>query len=218
MNRAARVAGAAYLISFVTVVAVEFGIQARLMVPGNSAQTAHNILAHQSLFRVGIAGDLVYCAGVFVLLTALYVILEPVNRGIALLAALFRFVYTSMWLLATTNLFNALRILRTTDLQPFAPLYLGARSDLYYVGLLFGALASTLCAWLWLKSSYIPKGFAAFGVIASAWCVACTFVFILFPAFARVVNLWWFDMPMALFEIALSVWLLIKGLPKKVTP
>jgi uncharacterized protein DUF4386 len=217
MNKAARIAGAAYLISFVTVVAVEFGIQARLVTPGNPAQTAQNILAHQSLFRIGIAGDLIYCTGVFVLLIALYVILEPVNRGVALVAALFRFVYTSMWLLATTKLFDALRVVRSSDLQPFARLYLGARSDLYYVGLFFGAVASTLFAWLWLKSNYIPKGFAAFGVIASAWCVLCTCIFILVPAFANVVNLWWFDTPMGLFEIALSFWLLIKGLPGEVT-
>jgi hypothetical protein len=29
------------------------------------------------------------------------------------------------------------------------------KSDYYYVGLLFGALASTVCGYLWLKSRYI---------------------------------------------------------------
>jgi uncharacterized protein DUF4386 len=77
---AAKVAGFAYLITFASVVYVNFGIHDRLIVE-NNAETAQNILAHERLFRIGIVGDLVYCAGVVVLLTALYVILRPVNRG-----------------------------------------------------------------------------------------------------------------------------------------
>ena len=91
-------------------------------------------------------------------------------------------------------------------------LHLGARFDYYYVGLLFGALASTVCGYLWFKSRYIPRALAAFGVISSAFCVACTFVFYIFPGFDKIVNLWWFDTPMGLFDIALSFWLLFKGL------
>jgi hypothetical protein len=95
---AARVAGFAYLITFATVVYVNFGIHDRLIVENNDAETARNILAHERLFRVGIAGDLVYCAGIVVLLTAVYVILKPVNRGLALLAAFWRLVWVLMWL------------------------------------------------------------------------------------------------------------------------
>jgi hypothetical protein len=65
---------------------------------------------------------------------------------------------------------------------------------------------------LWFKSNYIPRALAAFGVISSAWCAACTLVFYIFPHFTKVVNLWWFDSPMAIFEIALSFWLLFKGI------
>jgi hypothetical protein len=52
---AARIAGLAFPISFVIVVAVNFGIFARLIVSGNPAETARNILAHETLFRIGIA-------------------------------------------------------------------------------------------------------------------------------------------------------------------
>jgi hypothetical protein len=51
-----------------------------------------------------------------------------------------------------------------------------------------------------------------FGVIASAWCVFCAFVFLIFPNFNKIVNDYIFDSPMALFELAVSVWLLVKGL------
>jgi hypothetical protein len=73
-------------------------------------------------------------------------------------------------------------------------------------------LAATVCAWLWLKSNYIPKGLAIFGVISSAWCVLCAFVFLIFPNFNKIVNDYIFDTPMAIFEFVVSVWLLVKGL------
>ena len=155
------------------------------------------------------------------LLTALYVILKPVNRGLALLAALWRFVWVLMWLQMTLNLFDALRLLRGADylravevgqMQAMAKLYLSNSFDYYYVGLLFGPLASTVCGYLWFKSRYIPRALAAFGVISSAFCVACTVVFYIFPNFDKIVNLSWFDIPMGIFDIALSFWLLFKGL------
>jgi hypothetical protein len=219
-RKAARVAAIACLISFVTVVAVNFGIFARLIIGGNPAESARNILAHETLFRIGIAGDVVYCVGVVVLLTALYVILKPVSQNLALLAAFGRLVQGFTWLLVTLNLFTALRLLSDADyarafgpdqLRALARLYLSG-SDAYYVGLLFWALAATVGSYLWFKSNYIPRAMAAFGVISSTWCLTCTLVFYIFPNFTKVVNLWWFDSPMALFEIVLSLWLLFKGL------
>ena len=110
-RKAASVAGFAYLFTFVIVVLVNFGIHERLMVAGNAAETARNILAQERLFRVGVAGDLVYEAGLVVLLSALYVILKPVGRTLALLAAFWRLVYASMWVLMSLNLLTALRLL-----------------------------------------------------------------------------------------------------------
>lgn len=220
-RKAAKVAGLSYLLTFAIVVAVNFGIHDRLIVDGNAAETARNILAHEALFRLGIVGDLIYCVGVIVLLTALYVILKPVSHGLALLAAFWRLVWVLMWLVMTLHLFDALRLLNGADdmralelarLQGLAMLYFGTRADYYYVGLLFGALASTVCGYLWFKSRYIPAALALFGLLSSAWCVACTLVFYIFPHFSNIVNLWWFDMPMGIFDIALSFWLLFKGL------
>lgn len=217
---AARIAGLACLISFATVVAVNFGIFARLIIGGNPAETARNILAHETLFRVGVAGDMIYCVGDVVLLTALYVILKPVSQNLALLAAFGRLVHGLTWLVVTLNLFTALRLLRDADyLRAFGPDQLPALArlylsgfDAYYLGLLFWALAATVGSYLWFKSNYIPRALAAFGVISSAWCAACTFVFCIFPDLPKVVNLWWFDSPMAIFELALSFWLLYKGI------
>ena len=150
---AARVAGFTCLFTMATVVFANFRIHERLIVAGNAAETARNIVAHERLFRIGIACGLIYCAGIVILLTALYVILKPVNRGLASLAAFWRLAYALMWVLMTLNLFEALRLLSGADylrvfeadrLQTLARLYLGARFDQYYVGLLFYALASTV--------------------------------------------------------------------------
>ena len=219
-RKAARVAGFAYLFSLAIEVIHEFFISPHLNVAGNAAETARNILAHEQLFRLGIACDLIYAAGTVVLLAALYVILKPVSRTLALLATFWRLIYAVTWVVIALNLFTALRLLSGTDylqafgaeqLQALARLHLSG-FDTYYVGLLFYGLASTACAYLWLESRYIPRGLAAWGVIASAWCAICTFVFIISPGFSKVVNLWWFDSPMGIFEIATSFWLLFKGL------
>jgi hypothetical protein len=217
---AAKVTAFAYLITFATVVYTRYGVLGSLLT-GNVAETARNILAHEQLFRIGIAGYLLYCVGVFVLLTALYVVLKPVNKGLALLAAFWWLVWEFMWLGITLNLFDALRLLHGGDslqafgaeqLQASASFYLHTCFDRYYVGLLFWGLASTACACLWFKSRYIPRALAAFGVLSSAFAVACTFVFYIFPGFDKIVGLGWFDSPMGLFDIALSFWLLFKGL------
>ena len=78
-RKAAKVAGLTSLSTTAIVVFANFGIAARLIVAGNAADTARNIIAHQTLFGINIACFLVYCAGVVVLLTALYVILKPAD-------------------------------------------------------------------------------------------------------------------------------------------
>jgi hypothetical protein len=220
-RKAARVAGLAGLVTMALVVVANFGINGRLLVPGNAAQTAENIIAHQTLFRIGIACFLSYSVGIVILLSALYTILKPVSRTFALLATFFRLVYALTWVAIAVNLFGALRLLTSPDylhvfdverLHALARLNISANADVYYVGLLFFALASTLCSYLWYKSHYIPKILAAFGLISSAWCVASTFVFLISPNFSHAANLWWFDSPMGLFEMALSFWLLLRGL------
>ena len=47
---------------------------------------------------------------------------------------------------------------------------------------------------------------------ARAGRTVCTFAYLLMPAFSRIVNLWFFDTPMLLFDIVLSFWLLFRGL------
>ncbi len=218
---AAKVAGWSGLLTFAVVVVGNYVLLNPLFVPADAARTAQNILAHQTQFRMAAVCFLIYVIGVVVLLSALYVILKPVNPGLALVGALFRLVFALLWLLSPLNLLGALRLLGNARylqvfepdrLQALARFHLGSGFDDYYLGLPFFGLAATVCAWLWLKSKYIPKGFAIFGVIASAWCVLCALIYLIFPTFNQIVNDYIFDSPMALFELAVSFWLLFKGL------
>jgi len=220
-RKAARVAGFTFLFAMAIVVLANYGINFRLIVPGNAAETARNIMAHETLFRINIACNLIYVATVVALLAALYVILKPVNRNLALFAAFCRLVFALMWSVTALNTLGALRLLGDAaylpvfgadQLQTLARLHIAASYDAYYVGLPFWGLASTVCSYLWFKSRYIPRALAAFGVISSAWCVICAFAFIVFPHFDATVNASWFDVPMVIFEMALGLWLLFKGL------
>ena len=218
---AAKVAGIAGLLTFVLVVFGNYVLLEPLVIPRNAADTARNILAHQTQFRCALACFITYDIGGIVLLTALYVIFAPVNYGLALAGALFRLVFVMIWLVAPLNSLGALRLLSNASylqvfepdrLQALARVLIAGSFDDYYVGLPFFGLAATVCAWLWWKSNYIPKGLAIFGVIASAWCVLCAVIYLIFPNFNKIVNDYIFDSPMALFELVVSFWLLTKGL------
>ena len=218
---AAKVAGIAGLIAFALVVLGNYVLLEPFVVPRNAAETARNILAHETQFRLALICFITYGIGAIVLLSALYVIFAPVNRGLALAGALFRLVFAILWLIAPLNSLAALRLLGDASylkvfepdrLQALARVQIAGSFDDYYVGLPFFGLAATVCAWLWLKSNYIPKGLSIFGVIASAWCVFCAVVYLIFPDFNKAVNDYIFDTPMALFELAVSFWLLFKGL------
>jgi len=222
---AAKVAGVAGLLAFVLVVFGNYVLLGPLIVPRNAVDTARNILAHETQFRLALTCFIAYNIGAVVLATALYVILAPVNRGLALAGALFRVVFAMLWLIAPLNSLAALRLLgdspylkvfQADGLQALARVQIAGSFDDYYVGLPFFGLAATACAWLWWKSNYIPNGLALFGVISSAWCVFCAFVYLIFPNFNKVVNDYIFDSPMALFELVVSFWLLFKGLSPKI--
>jgi len=221
--KAAKVAGIALLFAIAIVTLVNFGISFRLIIPGNAVDTARNIVANESLVRLNIVCNLLYAVIIVVLLTALYVILSPVNRNLALIATFCRLVFAIMWGITALNTLAALRLLGNAaylpvfaadQLQTLARLHLASSYDAYYVGLPFWGLASTICSYLWFKSRYIPRVLAAFGMVSSAWCVICAFVFIVFPHFDAAVSASWFDVPMVVFEMTLALWLLFKGLSR----
>jgi uncharacterized protein (TIGR03435 family) len=222
-RRAARIAGIAWLISMAAIVASSYGVFFRFIEPTDPAQTAQRILAHETLFRVGIVGILVQCVSLVLLLTALYVVLKPVHSYLALLVAVGRLAHLFTMLVVAVSLFTALHLLtsvqyssafRSSEVQALAQLSLSGWGgwDTYYVGLLFWSLATAIGSYLWFMSGYVPRGLAIAGMMSAAWAAACILIFDIVPSFANVMSVWWFDSPLVLFELGLSVWLVFKGL------
>ena len=220
-QNAARVAGIVCLLSMAIVIFAFYGITSKLIVSEDTAQTMQNIVNHKTMFRIAVVCNVAYCVGIVILLSALYVVLSPVGRGIAFCAAACRLVFALLWALVAFDDLGVLRLATGADylqsieperLHALARLRMAGASDAYYVGLPFYGLTNTLCAWLWLKSRYVPRWLALSGVIASGWCVVSAFLYLLFPAFGDAINLYTLDSPMALFEIVISVWLIVRGL------
>jgi hypothetical protein len=220
-TKSARVAGLAYLLAIVPAVFAEFYVSSQLMVNGNAAQTALNIMAHERLFRLGVASNLTVFVVDVVLITALYVVLKPVHRSLALLAAFWGLIETATLVVVTLNDLGVLavlsgarylRVFETDRLQALALLSIGAHRDVYNVGLVFSGLRGTVFCYLWLKSGFIPKALAAFGVFSSCLLATCTFVFIIFPELSRVVTVEYYGGPIFVFELTMGFWLLLKRL------
>ncbi|MBU8934358.1 MAG: DUF4386 domain-containing protein [candidate division Zixibacteria bacterium] len=225
-HKAARIAGFTLIFAIAIVVISNYSVGFRFIV-SDVAETARNMLAHETLFRFNIICNLIYLATLILMSTSLYVILKPVNKNFALTAALTRFVYASMWAIMAINTFGALRLLgdagflkvfETDQLQALSRLLLNNSWDAYYVGLPFWGLAATVCSYLLLKSKYIPKTLAIFGITSSAWCVFCAFAYLIFPGYGEIVHIGLFDVPLTIFELTLGFWLLIKGLKAQPNP
>src|SRR5574341_225400 len=217
--KAAKVVGFTYLFTMATAV-FAFYVRAQLIVYDNAADTARNIIAHERLFRLSIASDLITIAGVVALITALYVVLRPVNRNLALFAAFLRAVGISTGVTTLLNDFDVLRVLSGADylrvfeadrLQALARLSIGQHGAGTNVDFVFLGLGSTVFGYLWFKSYYIPRTLAALGVFGSLLLATGSFASIIFPSLAKTLSLGYMA-PLGVFEITMGFWLLLKGL------
>src|SRR6266496_465511 len=110
-RKAATVVGFSYLFALPPAIFAEFYVGTQLIAFDNAAQTAQNIMAHERLFRLGIASNLFVFAVDVALITALYVVLKPVNRSLALLALGWGLIETAILVVVTLSDFEVLRIL-----------------------------------------------------------------------------------------------------------
>ena len=223
-RRAARVVGFSYLFALPPAIFAEFYVRAHLITFGDAAQTARNITANERLFRLGTASNLAVFAIDVVLIIALYVVLMPVNRSLALLATGWGMIETATLVFVTLRDFEVLRILSGADylqafeasrLQALARLSLSAHADAYNVGLVLAGLRSTAFCYLWFKSRFIPTALAAWGMGASFLMGASAFAFIISPELAKLVSVAFYGAPIFFFELTMGFWLLLKGLRQR---
>lgn len=218
---ASKVFGITYLLSLVIIMVAFARFYAPYLVWANGEQTARRFIHHESAIRVYLAGAFLHGVGMVVLLTALYVILRPVNRGMALFAVFSKLIYSLFWFILLLYLFDALRLLAGGGgLQGFGPEALTALAggrldssrDAYYIALFFNGLGSALFAWVFFESRYVPRLLACWGVAASIYEAFCGFAYLFHPRIGTILSPNWYEFPAMTFELLLCLWLLFKGL------
>jgi len=215
--KAARMAGFLYLIFMVTFASSTF-VQSGPIVHGDAAATARNILAHVWLFRIGVISELF--SAVFFLLAAwaLYVLLKPVNKALALLFVLFLLGGVAIECVNSLNHFASQLLLSDADyLKVFRPDQLQALS-MFFLNLGYkGGTVAGLFYGIWLfplgylvyKSGFLPKILGILLIMDGFCLLACFFQVFLFPGYERMMYPLYPVMFIA--EFGLTLWLLIKG-------
>jgi hypothetical protein len=217
-KKTARIAGALYLLNGVTGFFGIIYVPGKLFVSGNAAATAHNILASERLFRLGIACEVICAVEYVYLLWVLYRLLSGVSKMHASLMVIFGVAFVPMMCMNAVSGIAALMVLRGADFLPvfnqpqresLAMLLLGVRRYGYDIGWIFGLslFHFGVCVW---KSGFLPRLLGALLIAACFGYVAVSLTPFLLPSYANIVTRL-ANIPLTLGEPAAILWLLIRG-------
>jgi hypothetical protein len=222
IRNTARFAGLVYLLIAILAILANFFVLESLIVPGDAATTANNIMANELLFRGGIASFMVLVILDVTVAWALYILLKPVNKSLAMLAAWFRLVFATILGIALHNFLSVLQLLSGTDyltvfeteqLQAQAMLFLNAFNYTWLIGLTVFGLHLFVLGYLIFRSSYIPRIIGILLVVASLGYIIDSFANFLLPNYAdyEAIFLLIVAVPAIIAELSLTFWLLLKG-------
>ncbi len=217
-RKAAKIAGVVYLICIVLGIFSNIFVRRSLIVYGDAVTTVNNIMANESLFRMGLVSDLLFLTFWLLLLPALYKLLKPVNNIHAVLMVVFGLVMVPIMFINNVFQFAALLLLSGADyLKVFETGQLHAQV-MFFIDLSnAGWLVAQIFWGLWLlpfgylvfksglvyKSGYVPKIVGVLLIIGCFGYLIEFFTLILTPDF---------DMPIAEFtslgEALAPFWLL----------
>jgi len=215
----ARIGGALYLIIIVIGFWGEMFVRDKLIVSGDAAATAANIMSHESLWRFHIAAELFLLICAITLLLILYVLLRPVSRDLAWLAVFFNLVSIGIEAAATMYLLEALFPVGNAGyLKAFPPEQLYAMASLslkshgygFSVSLIFFGCFCVIVGYLIFKSGYLPQTIGVLMQIAGVCYLTNSLALVLSPAVANRL----FPailVPAFIGEVSLCLWLLVKG-------
>ncbi len=222
-RKTARLAGLLYLILVITGVFSIIYVSSQIIVQGDAIATAKNILAKESLFRIGLINDLISNTIFIFLVLVLYKMFKHVNENQAkLMVALVVVQIPVVFIMEALNI-TSLMILKGEILQTFA---LNQRQDLAMLFLKindYGALSLEMFWGLWLlpfgllvyKSKFIPRIFGILLIIAGIAYMNSSLISLLFPSYGTIVT-----QPtlllVAIGEISITLWLLFKGVKKNI--
>ena len=216
--KAARIAGAMYLLLFTAPLRLVY-IPSKLFVSGDATTTASNIAAHETLFRLGILSDLFTGTAVIFVVLALYRLFKAVDQNLAtLMVILGGLMVAPIYFLNTLNDAAALILVRGADfLSVFTKGQLDALAMLFLRLHHHGVVANQIFWGLWLlplallviRSGFLPRFLGYWLILNGIAYVALSFTGFFWPQYEDMAfNI---AFPAMLGEIALVLWLLIKG-------
>lgn len=220
-RRAAVIAGITMLVMAGCAAFTVGFVNSSLIVKDDAGATANNIYNSLALFRSGIFGWLVILVGDIIVSWALYSFLKQVDNSVALLGAWFRLIYCAILGASILNLVYVLLILsgsnsltaQSDQLNGQVMLYINAFNKMWSFGLIVFGLHLLVIGKLALKSGFIPKILGILLLIAAVSYIIVHLLHVFFPQFEQITaileNI--LSLPMALGELVLSIWLLIKG-------
>jgi hypothetical protein len=193
-------------------------VPGKLIVHGDAVATANNISAHETLYRLGIAGELIGQAAFIFVALALYDLLKGVNRRHASLMVTLIVVSIPMALLNELNSFAALVLVRGADFvsvfekpqrDALAMLFLNLHGRGFVVVEIFWGLWLFPLGLLVYRSRFLPRFLGVWLALAGAAWVILSLTGILLPQYADKVDT--YSQPAVFGEIAFMLWLAIKG-------
>src|SRR5438034_6648731 len=214
----ARMAGGLWWLCIVAGI-VGFVAGAPLIVANDAAATAANILAKESLFRLGFAGDLISGLSYVGVTVFIYYVLKPVSRSLSLMGAFFGLAGVAIggasWVIHLAPLLllhgdQYLTAFTTSQLQAMSLAALTLQMQVFPIGMVFFGIQCISIGYLIARSTFLPRILGVLLAIGGTSYVIVSFANFLAPSFGpRLVP---FLMPIALIgEGALGGWLLIKG-------
>jgi hypothetical protein len=219
INRDARIAGFIYLLLAVAAPLRLVYIPSKLFVTGDAGATMANIVAHETLFRLGIAADL-FCGTILLFVTlAFYRLFKDVDRRLAILVVLLGGVMPgTIYFFNVLNDFAVLVLAQGADfLAPFdkpqrealAKLFLRLHGQEILAAEIFWGLWLFPLAMLVYRSRFLPRLLAVWLIVNGIAYLAQSFCGVLLPQYED----WLADIafPAELGEIAFLLWLLLMG-------
>jgi len=215
----ARIAGLLYLVITVAAPFGELFVRAKLVVRDDAAATATNILANQSLYRLGGVADLVAFACDVALAVLFYELLKPASRSVSLLAAFFRLMHAAVVSVATLTYFAPLLFLRGSrhlngfsaeQLQGLTLVCIRLHGQGYNIGLLFFGIHCVLLGYLIFRSTFLPRILGPLMALAGLCYLTNSLASLLAPAFKAVIYPY-ILMPAGIAELSLMLWLIVVG-------
>ena len=213
-----RVAGFLYLLLLAAPLRLVY-IPSKLIVTGNATATANNIAAHELLFRFGIVADLFTGVMALFLTLALYRLLKGVDQGLAVLMVILgSLMVTPIYFLNTLNDAAALLLVRGADfLSVFEKPQRDALAMLFLRLQHHGVRVNEIFWGLWLipfgilvfRSRFLPRILGVWLILNSLPYLATSVTGLLSPQYEATV--WNIGFPLTLGELAIMLWLLIKG-------